>query len=97
MECDVINRLREERRLRELRIKQKAAQVYATFNKDERMLVRFGMFPHDKMVQADKELIAEWTEHEGQPPDSEDLRDISRLLAVGIMDSANAGPDKMVV
>jgi len=84
---------REIRRLAELRIKQKGKQVYDTFTPKERTVVQFGMLPGEKTRQAEAELLAEEAIHDG-PYDSSD---ICRLLAVAIMDAANAGPDKMVV
>jgi len=93
-DCERIRRRREARNLAETRIKQFAAEVYSTFDENERLLVQFGMFPHDKMLKAEAELLAEFEACDGQPFDS---RDLSRLLAVGIMDAANAGKDKMVV
>lgn len=90
----VIARLREARKTMEAIVTQKAIATYATFDKNERLVVQFGMFPHDKMLKAQGELIAEFTLADGEEPDS---REISRLLAVGIMDCANRGPDKMVV
>jgi hypothetical protein len=90
----VIERLREARRTLELRIKQKAVAVYATFDQSERTIMRIGMFPAQKMQQAQQELIAELTLCDGEPPDSSE---VSRMLAVGIMDAANAGADKLVV
>lgn len=35
--------------------KAKAAVMWLAFTKDEKTLVRFGMFPHDKMMEAEKE------------------------------------------
>ena len=78
----------------ETRIKQFAAKVYSTFTKDERLLVQFGMFPKEKMEAAQADLAAEFEQSDDQPFD---LCELSRLLAVGIMDAANAGKDKMVV
>lgn len=86
--------LREERNLAETRIKQFAAEVYGTFDENERLTVRFGLFPMKKMEAAQAELAAEFERNDGWPFDRCDL---SRLLAVGIMEAANAGPDKMVV
>lgn len=57
-DCAPIKRLREDRQQAELLIKQKASALHATFNKSERTLVRFGMFPADKMNQLDDELLA---------------------------------------
>jgi len=93
-DCSPIKSLREEREQAELLIKQKAGALYATFNKSERTLVRFGMFPADKMKQLDDELLA--MRAEGLFP-MFDKSDLSRLSAVAIMDAANAGPDKLVV
>ena len=68
--------------------------MYDTFDKSERTLVRFGMFPADKMKQLDDELLA--LAADGVFP-MYDKCDLARLSAVGIMDAANAGPDKLVV
>lgn len=92
--CEPIRRLCEERELAETRIKQYAAEVYGTFDANERLTVRFGLFPMKKMEAAQAELAAEFEENDGRPFDKCDL---SRLLAVGIMEAANAGPDTMVV
>jgi hypothetical protein len=86
--------LRDEREQAELLIKQKASALYATLSKSERTVVRFGMFPADKMKQLDDELLA--MRAEGLFP-MFDKSDLSRLSAVAIMDAANAGPDKLVV
>jgi hypothetical protein len=85
-----IEELRDSRKLADTLIKQKAIELYATFDKNERTGVRFGMFPAKKMEKAFAELAAvmEYPRY--------DNTDISRLLAVGIMDAANAGPDKMI-
>jgi hypothetical protein len=93
-DCPAISRRREERQQAELLIEQKAAALYATFDKDERVLVRFGMFPAGKMKQLDDELLA--LKAQGQFP-MFDKCDLARLSAVGVMDAANAGPDKLVV
>lgn len=90
---DVIDRKRDAYKQTQTRIKQIGAQTYNTFTKDERLVVQFGMFPHDKMIAADKALKAEM-EIIGV---EEDARDLSRWLTVAIMDAANAGPQKMVV
>jgi rRNA pseudouridine-1189 N-methylase Emg1 (Nep1/Mra1 family) len=93
MDNPVINQMRESRQLRLARFKQKGAEVYATFDKNERTVVQFGMFPHDKMLQAQAELAQEFA----LTDDTIDLQEIARELAVAIMDAANAGPDKLVV
>ena len=93
-ECPPIERLRDSYAQAEWLIKQKAAALYATFDKSERTLVRFGMFPADKMRKLDEELSA--MKAQGDFP-MFDKRDLARLSAVGIMDAANAGPDKLVV
>jgi len=49
----------EARRLAELPVQQKAASLYATFDKNERTAVRIGMFPARKMQAAEAELLAE--------------------------------------
>jgi hypothetical protein len=50
-DCEPIRRLREARNLAELRIKQFAAEVYGTFDDNERVMVRFGMFPVERPGQ----------------------------------------------
>jgi len=52
----------------------KARLMWATFTKDERALVRFGMFPADKMAEAERAGFAG--------------KDGVRLLAVALMDCA---------
>jgi len=89
--CAPIRRRREARNLAEIRIKQFAAKVYGTFDENERLTVRFGMFPADKMRKAQAELAAEFEPSDDAPFDPGDL---SRLLAVGIMDAANAGTER---
>lgn len=91
---EAIERIRAARRLRETRIEQKAAEVYATFDKNERTAVRFGMMPRAKVESAEADLIREFEQADGVKPNA---RDICRLLSVGIMDAANRGPDKLVV
>lgn len=93
-DCPPIQRLQEERTSAELLIKLKGANLYDTFDKSERTLVRFGMFPADKMKQLDDELLA--MKASGLFPMFDEC-DLSRLSAVGIMGAANAGPEKMVV
>lgn len=75
-------------------IKGQAAAMYMTFNESERTLVQFGMFPADKMKQLDAALQSD--KELGMFP-MYDKSDLYRLAAVGIMDAANAGKDKMVV
>jgi hypothetical protein len=84
----------EEYRQAELLINQKAANTYATFDESERTCVQFGMFPAKKMLALDAELCQ--MAKDGLFP-MFDKRDLARLAAVGIMDAANAGKDKMVV
>lgn len=54
----------------------KAALLWASFDDNEKAMVRFGMFPAGKMAAAELELV--------------DIggRDTSRLLAVALMDCA---------
>jgi hypothetical protein len=93
-DCPPIHKRRQERREAEQIIKQKATDLYATFDQNERTLVRFGMFPADKMKQLDDELLA--LAAQGTFP-MFDKCDLARLSAVAIMDAANAGPDKLMV
>lgn len=85
-----IEEYREARKQANLLIQQKAANLYATFDKNERTGVRFGMFPAKPMQQAEAELLAtlDYPRY--------DKCDIARLLSVAIMDAANKGPDKMI-
>lgn len=53
---------------------QKAALMWGSFTKDEKTLVRFGMFPADKMRQAEEAGFSG--------------KDGVRLLAVALMDCA---------
>lgn len=85
---------KEDYKSAETLIKLKAANLYATFDKSERTLVQFGMFPAAKMKHLDNELLA--MKADGLFP-MFDGCDLSRLSAVGVMDAANAGPDKLVV
>jgi hypothetical protein len=91
---EIIARRREERKLLQAVIAQKAEATYATFDKNERTVLRFGMLPAGKMLKATAELIAELTLADGEPPDE---REVSKDFAVAIMDVANRGPDKLVV
>jgi hypothetical protein len=75
-------------------VKNRAAEVYATFDKNERTACRFGMFPAAKMEAAQAQMLEECI---AVGNDQRELDDIPRLLAVGIMDAANAGPDKVIV
>lgn len=90
----VIARLREQRQTLNAMIAQRAKEAYDTFDKNERTVLQFGMFPHDKMRTAQSALIAELTEHDGEEPDHVE---IARLLAVAIMDCANRGTQPLVV
>ena len=75
----------------EVLVKHKGRILYQTFDGYERFMVRIGLLPGVKMQAAQAELLA--------TPGMEDVShvDIGRLLAVGVMDAANAGPDKMIV
>ena len=89
-----IHELRTARREAEAVIKRKGEELYATFSKDERTMLRFGLHPAGKTQAADKELLA--MKASGVFPMFSES-DLSRLLAVAVMDAANAGPDKLVV
>ena len=52
-----------------------ADRIWPTFDKNERTLVRYGMFPAAKMAEAERELAA--------------TRDGARLLAVALMNCAS--------
>jgi len=86
---------REIRKLIELRIKQVGVELYDTFDKNERTCVQFGMFPAVKIQPAEAALMQEMVA--GGSAEHMEARDIGRLLAVAIMDAANAGSAKMVV
>ena len=78
----VIDRLREARKLRELRIKQVAQEVWASFDENERTAVRFGMFPAGKTQEAEKKLVLEFADS------PRDTREVGKDLCVAIMDCA---------
>ena len=92
---DVIRERRESRQLVETFIKTKGAELYETFDDNERTCVQFGMFPAGKMETATAALLQDLVD----AGDAEFLSagDASRLLAVAVMDAANAGTQKMVV
>ena len=74
----------------EILCKQRGRECYATFTKDERTLVQFGMFPADKATACDAACVKELTLADGDEPDERDRVDIARWTAVGMMDAANA-------
>lgn len=76
-----------------LLIKQKGLAVYQTFTENERTAVRFGLLPAAKVNQAFAELLA----LREDLAVFQDHTDVARLLALAIMDAANAGPDPLVV
>lgn len=76
MTNDVIDRLRTDRELEEAKITAAARLLWQGFTKDEKTLVRFGMFPAEKMREAEKQLTH--------------IREYTRLLAVALMDCAKA-------
>lgn len=86
--------LRDARQQAEAVIQQKGTELYATFTQDERDMLRFGLHPHGKTEAADQELLK--MKAAGAFPMFSEM-DLSRMLAVAVMDAANAGPDKMVV
>jgi hypothetical protein len=80
----------------ETRCKQEGVTVYATMDKNERLIVRFGMFPRKKMEDAEKVLLAEEMQATGKAVEPRVRCDIGRWLAVGVMQAANAGAEKMI-
>jgi len=62
-----------DRDLDQAAAQQTAARLWASFTKDEQTLVRFGMFPAEKMHEAEMAIGG---------------RDATRLLAVALMDCA---------
>lgn len=82
----------ELRRLAELRIKQKAGELFPTFSDSERFGFAFGLFP-ESILQAQAQLLAEinasppWSAAESEymlKPD-----EVGRLLSVALMDLAS--------
>ena len=71
----------ERRRVFALAIVARAEIIWLTITENERAGVRFGMVPAEKMRIAEAELTAAYPE--GQ-------RDVTRLLAVALMDCAKA-------
>lgn len=53
--CEPINRLREERLAKKQQAKAKAAQLWQDMDANEKTAVRFGMFPANRMRDAEKE------------------------------------------
>ena len=88
--------MKNERKQAGLLIKQLGSKLHVTFTSEERMLVRFGMLPVEKMRAAYLELLelASQGLFEGCDYDSCDL---ARLFAVAVMDAANLGSEPMVV
>lgn len=78
-------------------ISQAGQKLYESLDQGERHVVQFGMFPREKMEQAQAKLLQEFVRDEGRPPISEECCNIARDLAVAVMDAANRGPDKLVV
>ena len=68
--------------------------AYRSFDKQERTLVRFGMFPAAKMTKATAEVEAAILAID--PMQELDGVSISRWFAVGVMDAANAGAEPMI-
>ncbi len=77
--------------------KARGMALYGTFTPQERRILQFGMHPAEKMRQAQAEMVVAFTQDEGRPPSQREVVDLSRWLAVGCMEAADAGPDKMVV
>lgn len=96
MNNEVINRKREASRQTETLCKLRGMECYKTFDKSERTVVQFGMFPHGKTLDGEKAVRLEIAAID---PDFLEAYtdDIGRWFVLGIMDAANAGPDKMVV
>lgn len=72
-------------------------KLYATFTEQERKMLQFGMHPYQKMVDAEARLVEQFAEAEGRTATPSEKADMCRLLALGCMEAANAGPDKMIV
>lgn len=79
-------------------VKAMGRKVYAEYDPQEsRMLALLGMHPAAKMTEAEKTVCAEFTLDEGRAPTPSERVDFARWLAVGAMEAANEGSDKMQV
>lgn len=86
-----------DRKLWETWLKGEGVKLYRSFNQQERDLLRIGLFAGLKTMKHEAEVIQSFTEQEGRPPNAQERSDITRLVAVGAMEEADRGPDKMVV
>jgi hypothetical protein len=75
-ELESTRRHREHDQLERAEVAQLAARMWGNFTKDEKTLVRFGMFPYAKMLEAEQGITH--------------ITEGSRLLAVALMDCAKA-------
>ena len=93
----IIERIRNKRLEVEQVCKDKGTAVYATFTEQERKIMRVGMFPAEKMKIATDALLKELYDVYEKTGGYMELGEMTRNLCSGIMDAANAGPDKLVV
>jgi len=75
-ELESTRRHREGRQLERAEVAQLAAALWAGFTTDEKSLVRFGMFPYAKMLEAEQGITH--------------ITEGGRLLAVALMACATA-------
>ena len=83
----------ETRQAGELLIKQAGTNLFESLDDNERTVLRFGMLPHVKTIEAEKALL----EQAPELLEDFDKCDIARLLAVGAMEACNASGKPMVV
>jgi hypothetical protein len=80
-------------------IKVRGQELYDTYDENEKRIVSFGVLPIIKFDQFKNRLLLELTCNgtTAEIGGGYDLGDVTRLLAVAVMDAANRGSQKMVV
>ncbi len=78
--------------------KSEGVLLYAEYSEDEqKLLAALGVHPYAKTMVRHKKMIAQFEADEGREPTPGEKSDMARLMAVGAMQAANAGPHKMRV
>jgi hypothetical protein len=79
-------------------IKVRGQELYDTYDENEKRIVSFGVLPIIKFDQFKNRLLLELTcDGTSEIGGGYNLGDVTRLLAVAVMDAANRGSQKMVV
>lgn len=90
--------MQDERKLIDSLIKVRGQELYDTYDGNERAMVAFGMQPAVKVIPFQEKLELELTcDGTSEIGGGYGLGDVTRLLAVAVMDAANRGSQKMVV